>query len=60
GTIENAYDDIANINILNKDEILIKEPLLLEKSKELMGKLYLDNIDVLIVKEIGKNISGTG
>ena len=25
-----------------------------------MWKLYLNNIDVLIVKEIGKNISGTG
>lgn len=59
-TIENAYDEIAEIEIMNKDEILTKEPALLQKSKELMGKLYLDNIDVLIVKEIGKNISGTG
>lgn len=59
-TIENAYDEVADIEIMNKEEILIKEPLLLKKSKELMGKLYLDNIDVLIVKEMGKNISGTG
>lgn len=59
-TIENAYDEVAEIEIMNKEEILIKEPLLLKKSKELMGKLYLDNIDVLIVKEMGKNISGTG
>lgn len=59
-TIENAYDEVAEVHILNKEEILIKEPILLEKSKELMGKLYLDNIDVLIIKEIGKNISGTG
>lgn len=59
-TIENAYDEVAQLEIINKEEILIKEPLLLKKSKELMGKLYLDNIDVLIVKEMGKNISGTG
>lgn len=59
-TIENAYDEVAEIEIMNKEEILIKEPLLLKKSKELRGKLYLDNIDVLIVKEMGKNISGTG
>ena len=59
-TIENAYDEVAEIEIMNKEDILIKEPLLLKKSKELMGKLYLDNIDVLIVKEMGKNISGTG
>ena len=25
-----------------------------------MPRIYLDDIDVLIVKEIGKNISGTG
>lgn len=59
-TVENAYDEVGQIEIIKKDEILAKEPLLLEKSKELMGKLYLDNIDMLIVKEIGKNISGTG
>ena len=43
-----------------KDEILEKEPMILEKSKKLMPRIYLDDIDVLIVKEIGKNISGTG
>lgn len=59
-TIENAYDDVSEIYILDKDEIVTKEPMLLEKSKELMGKLYLSDIDVLIVREIGKNISGTG
>lgn len=59
-TVENAYDEISHISILHKEEILTKEPLLLKKSKDLMGKLYLNNIDVLIVKELGKNISGTG
>lgn len=59
-TIENAYDEVADIFVLNKDEILDKEPQLLQKSKELMPKIYLDNIDILIVKEIGKTISGTG
>lgn len=37
-TVENAYDDIASVNILNKEEILTREPLLLEESKELMGE----------------------
>ena len=32
----------------------------MQKSKSLMPRIYLDDIDVLIVKEIGKNISGTG
>ena len=59
-TIENGYDEDADIYVLNKDEILEKEPMILEKSKKLMPRIYLDDIDVLIVKEIGKNISGTG
>lgn len=59
-TIENGYDEVADIFVLNKDEILEKEPMILEKSKKLMPRIYLDDIDVLIVKEIGKNISGTG
>ena len=42
------------------DEILQEEPKILEKSKRLMPRIYLDDIDVLIVNEIGKNISGTG
>ena len=59
-TIENGYDEVADIFVLNKDEILTKEPEILRKSKELMPKIYLDNIDVLIVKEICKNISVKG
>ena len=59
-TIENGYDEVADIFVLDKEEILLKEPEILIKSKELMPRIYLDNIDVLIVKEIGKNISGTG
>ena len=59
-TIENAYGEVNEIEIMNKNEILEKEPILLKKSKELMGRLYFDNIDVLIVKSMGKSISGTG
>lgn len=59
-TIENGYNEISDIFVLNKDEILEEEPKILEKSKSLMPRIYLDDIDVLIVKEIGKNISGTG
>ncbi|MGL5312084.1 MAG: lactate racemase domain-containing protein [Peptostreptococcaceae bacterium] len=59
-TIENGYDEVAQMFVLNKEEILEKEPQILEESKKLMPKIYLQDIDVLIVKEIGKNISGTG
>ncbi|SCH63543.1 lactate racemase domain-containing protein [Romboutsia sp. 1001713B170207_170306_H8] len=59
-TIENGYNQVSDIFVLNKYEILEKEPKILEKSKHIMAKIYLDEIDVLIVKEIGKDISGTG
>lgn len=59
-TMENAYGDIAELEVLRKDEILLKEPTLLKRAKELMPKLPSNEIDVLIVDEIGKDISGTG
>ncbi|MFT5871203.1 MAG: hypothetical protein ACI8WT_000121 [Clostridium sp.] len=59
-TIENGYDETAEIHIVRKEKIMEIEPQLLERSKELMSKIYLEKIDVLIVKELGKNISGTG
>ena len=59
-SIENGYNEVADLFVLNKDEILKEEPMILEKSKRLMPRIYLDDIDVLIVNEIGKNISGTG
>lgn len=59
-SIENGYNEVADLFVLHKDEILQEEPKILEKSKRLMPRIYLDDIDVFIVNEIGKNISGTG
>lgn len=59
-SIENGYNEVADVFVLKKEEILEEEPKILEKSKKLMSRIYLDDIDVLIVNEIGKNISGTG
>lgn len=58
--LENGYGKISEIALLNSDEIPREEKKLLIKSKELMPKLFFKQADVLIVKEIGKNISGTG
>jgi len=59
-SIENGYNKIADIFVLNKEEILPQEPHILTKAAALMPRLYLDKLDVLIVEEIGKEISGTG
>jgi len=58
--VENAYHEIAIVKALEPDEIKREEMKLLEKAKELLARLPFKEIDVLIVEEIGKNISGEG
>jgi hypothetical protein len=58
--VENAYDQIARVEVVPGENILGREPELLREAKNLMGKLPADDIDVLVVGEIGKEISGAG
>ncbi len=60
GTIENAFDDTYKVVALTPEEILLEEPTLLDEAKSLMGRILFDDIDLLIVDEIGKDISGDG
>lgn len=60
--VENAYEDTYKIEALSRDEIfsMEKEMGLLEESKERMGRILFPEFDVLVIEEIGKNISGDG
>ena len=60
GILENAWHETAQIEIMYGNEVLKKEPLLLRRAWALMPKILLDEFDVLVMDEIGKNISGTG
>lgn len=60
GTIENAYDETNRIVVLKHEDIPTQEPALLEYAKSLMPRILVPETDVLIVKEIGKNFSGSG
>ena len=60
GIIENAYHETCQIEVLANREIAKEEPALQAESKRLSPKIYFDKLDVLIMDEIGKNISGTG
>jgi hypothetical protein len=60
GLIEDYYHQIAQIQFFRPEEILKHEPSLLAKARQLMGKLPFPEIDLLIVDEIGKDISGSG
>jgi hypothetical protein len=46
--------------VLGPDEFVTAEEQLLQKARTLMARLPLDEIDLLIVDEIGKEISGAG
>ena len=58
--VENAYHEIAIVKALEPDEIEQEEMKLLEKAKELLARLPFKAIDLLIIEEIGKDISGEG
>lgn len=58
--LENAFDELKQIEIIPRLSILRREKELLAVAKGSIGRLMLDDIDVLIVDEIGKNISGEG
>ncbi|RCW74891.1 lactate racemase domain-containing protein [Saliterribacillus persicus] len=59
-TVENAFDKVKQIEVLLPDEIYEEEVILQETAKNSLPQLYFDKIDVLIIDEIGKNISGDG
>ena len=58
--IENAYEELADVYVLRKEEILAREPEILKRAISMLPRIYVRDIDCLIVYEEGKNISGTG
>lgn len=60
GIIENAYDETYKIIAMPKEEIEQEEPKLLLEAKSKMAKIYFNEFDVLVVDEMGKNITGSG
>ncbi len=60
GLVENAYDGLATVEAIPGDKMIAREKELLVQAKDVMGKLLMSSIDILIVDEVGKNISGQG
>lgn len=58
--VEDQRHQTAEVEVLRLHEIVSGEERLLERARELMPRLPLDEIDLLIVDEIGKEISGAG
>ena len=60
GILENAFDRTAQLHALTPGEIITGEPVLLQEAFRLMPSLGFAECDVLVVDQIGKNISGCG
>jgi hypothetical protein len=58
--VENGYDETMLVKVLKSDEFLGKEPGLLELARLNMPSLPADEIDVLVIDNMGKEISGVG
>jgi hypothetical protein len=58
--LEDGYDQTAELHGLAPNDILTREPQLLNRHREYFPRLPLDDINVLVVDAIGKTFSGTG
>ena len=58
--VENAYDQTMLLEGMTAAAIETREPDLLALACKHMPKLCVDNLDVLLLDETGKNVSGTG
>lgn len=60
GIVENAYDRTCILKGVTAEDMEEAEIELLEAARKIMPSLPVKQLDVLVVDEIGKSISGTG
>jgi hypothetical protein len=60
GIVENGYDETAKVRAMLPKDFEEGEKALLREAKVWMARLPFDALDLLIVDEMGKNISGAG
>ncbi len=60
GLVENQEHETAIVKLVLPDELEAVEMALLKAAAEYMPKLPLDEIDLLIIDQMGKDISGAG
>lgn len=58
--LENAEDETAVVEAVRPEQFRSREPELLAMANEWLPRLPFDDVDLLIVDRIGKNISGVG
>jgi len=60
GIVENGHDQTAKVQAILPKDFAPAEKALLTEAKAWMARLPFEKLDVLIVDELGKNISGAG
>ena len=60
GIVENSWHQTAHIAIVPAAEMEPREEELIAEAKRLMPLLPFDDVDILVIDRIGKNISGSG
>jgi hypothetical protein len=60
GTIENAYHQVADAGVFRREEIEAREKVFLARYKSIKAALPFDFAHVLMIEEVGKEISGRG
>ena len=58
--IENAYDETAKVELIPGHQILERESVLIQEAHQHLPRLPVDELDILGVDRLGKDISGTG
>jgi len=58
--VEDGYGQPAQIEAISHESIISREKQLLKKAYKQLARIPLSHIDVLIIDQIGKNISGIG
>ena len=58
--MENSRERTARLEVVDKADLMDREPELLAEAWRLMARLPFHQLDLLIIGEIGKNYSGAG
>jgi hypothetical protein len=58
--VENAYDETAAIEAVRPEQFEAREEELLRLARSLLARLPFHKADLLVIDEIGKDISGSG
>jgi len=60
GIVENAYGEVARLELVHPEDFPAADARLLEEAARLKARLPVSELDLLVVEEMGKKYSGTG